>query len=1154
MSGNQPLPPETTPLLLGSENNQPGVLVEGDAFSESDKSAECGDNEINALRQSENEHALTLPKTTLEAYDTTRESGVEIPSPRRSGIPKRHSYDPQAAASGESAPEGLDRSTHFSQDDDHFITRPSQAEDFSAREVEFDLKRSIYTEGTDGLVAATASTVRLTPSHDHDDAHPLEPRAMDSEENPDSVARTSTVPTTKTAVLVPLKFDGGEQTSNLPLDHSDEMLNSADLISSMPYSRPWGTPKRTLSLSGSPKPTGSLKRKPTTASSGILAAALSRGNSLRFLSLKKQLSGNDVNPQMDCDSSKTASPMTVEKRTFSFSSIRVGKAPAEIHPDLPTAFKPTNSTNLYGLNMQHSPAGHAECSASPTMPHSAISKRRQEGRKIGAVTFAEDSEMIEMSFHEQDAASDESLKRSVCESISEEDTKKQPASLTKTILSILLTAPALIRKGEADVEADQSSKRRDSILNAVSHRASESSRSSAGLGLSRIPSNASKSSASDVTPTDTPCIFASADKLLRDSTTERATPGPHPESHHDKNEDLLKIPAEHIAKSASFSALSITEAGASLRFSEYLETSPWNNSPDVSRSKRTSQSSLGNSNAREVTETWAIIAKRMKWVFLSLILNGGLLGVLAFAKEGVQVHLSATVVNQFAGIFLLIILLIANMLTIWSLNDAAACVFGYLLCSKDGFTFAACGYVQANSLLKMNFAQNLSLTSKYRKNLTRASFIWILVEMVKILSPISAMGTSASPYAVYNSVSACVYFVQDNEVGPYDRGWPTLETEAGVSEYVFGSSIGHMRSEMRNLNFSTAIFPPSLISPLNDGDTIQGLGFSADISTVCHCSTGFDAASFAAAGVDKSQAEAVLEAYRNLKKQPGITFGTIIQNDSLVISNVFSGYPVCGGNNPGKRNLPLVCSTTISNHQALMVEIEFMTDGTTASIAPNIVNPMYIVSTADIKRWLSFAIVKMTNGPVSFHETPATVPGSLSPLLWWTSPNLMAIDRALVEAGMETMYAILFKGAIQRTYSTMATGCPRKNMLASYHSLIMISDSAFTSSCILLGIHLFFTLVSAASFLLWFLSAHPIGPAVRAMQESIYMVSLLGSSSYVGIGLPQLCNAETYAIWQKLDVRCRIGESLNSTEEEIGKIVVDKPALVRPLKNGKRYC
>ncbi|KAJ3230908.1 hypothetical protein HDU81_004141 [Chytriomyces hyalinus] len=1139
MSDNHPHRPETTPLLPGTRNGQRGALVEADAFSESDRSPEC---EVNAPVQGEIEQARIPPNTIPETFDTRAacESAVESQSPRRSGIPKRHSYDPQAAVSGEPASEALSSSAHFSQNDDHFITRPSQAEDFGARELQSNLKGC---------------------------------RRMASVENSDSAAQSSPIPMpiSKTAVLesrfvktVPVDFEGADkktvplhsdsngQPSCLPLDYSEEILNSAD---SIPYSRPGGTPKRTMSLSGSPHSPSSLKRKPSTTSSGITSAPLSRVNSLRLVSIKKQLSGSAVDHQKDCDSPKTASPMTSAKRTFSFNSLRFGKTSADIHPDINTAFKAVKQTHVYRVNSQHSTT--AEGCTSTTVPHSAISKRRHEGRKTGAVTFAEDSEMIEMSFHEQEALSDESLKRtpsSACDSISEEDSKKHLA--TKSILSILLTAPTLVRRSEAEVEADQSNKRRDSVANAVSHRVSESSRSSARLPFSRIPSTVSKTSASDASPAAiAPRIFASADKLLLNPTTEKTSLHAQPDHHHhDKNEDSLKVPSEHSSKSASISALSIAETGASLRFSQYLENSAWNDTHEVSRSKKTSQSSLGNSSSREITETWAIIAKRMKWVFLSLLLNGGLLGVLAFAKNGVQIELSAVAVNQFAGIFLLIILLIANMLTIWSLNDAAACVFGYLLCSKNGFTFAACGYVQANSLLKMNFAQSLSLTSKYRKNLTRASVIWIIVEMVKVLSPISAMGTTALPYAVYNSVSACVYFVQDNAVGPYDRGWPTLETEAGVSEYVFGSSIGHMRSEMPNLNFTTAIFPPALISPLNHGDTIQGLGFSADISTVCRCSTGFDASSLAAAGVDKSQADDVLEAHRNLKKQPGITFGTIIQNDSLVISNVFSGYALCGGNNPGKRNLPLVCSTTISNHQALMVEIEFMTDGTAASFSPNIVTPMYIVSKADVKRWLSFAMMKMTDGPVSFREMPATVPGSLAPLLWWTSPNLMAIDRALVEAGMETMYAVLFKGAIQRTYSTMATGCPRKNMLASHNSLIMISDSAFTASCILLGIHLFFTLLSAVSFSVWFMSAHPIGPAVRAMQESIYMVALLGSSGHVGTGLPQLCNAESYAIWQKLDVRCRIGESLNSGEDEIGKIVVDKPALVRPLKNGKRYC
>ncbi|KAJ3072652.1 hypothetical protein HDU99_002143 [Rhizoclosmatium hyalinum] len=184
---------------------------------------------------------------------------------------------------------------------------------------------------------------------------------------------------------------------------------------------------------------------------------------------------------------------------------------------------------------------------------------------------------------------------------------------------------------------------------------------------------------------------------------------------------------------------------------------------------------------------------------------------------------------------------------------------------------------------------------------------------------------------------------------------------------------------------------------------------------------------------------------------------------------------------------------------------------------------------------------------------PPTVPGSVSPLLWWTTPNLIAIDRAAVEAGMETMYSILFKAAIQRTYTPAAAQCIRKNTVNSHQSTIGMQLTGYYITLGMLSIQMGITIFSIIAFIIWFMSPNPIGPAVRATHESIYLMTLLTSSPHLGIGINELCNAETYAIWQRLDVVCRIGESLDTLEEEVGKIIVDKPSLVRPIQNGKKY-
>ncbi|KAJ3094668.1 hypothetical protein HK100_006065 [Physocladia obscura] len=571
------------------------------------------------------------------------------------------------------------------------------------------------------------------------------------------------------------------------------------------------------------------------------------------------------------------------------------------------------------------------------------------------------------------------------------------------------------------------------------------------------------------------------------------------------------------------------------------------------RSKSSMGSSVGvNSTVREITETWTLIVMKMKWSLLALGLNVLLILFLTKLQGGLFVSIDMSIVENYGGVVVELVLLICNIISIWSLEEAASCVFGFLLCQKNGFSLAVCGYLQVSSFGKLGFSQTLSLTSPSRKILSRISIIWITIESLKLLTPFSAISLKWIAAGAFNDVSDCAYFIQDPKIGPVDRNWPNLDTEAGVGEYVFGSSLGVVRSEISDVNFTTAQYPPALISAVNNGDTVLGPGFTVDIYTTCSCANGVDPESLIDAGVDPSQGTATASNFFKLNQKMGLTFGMVNSSQEITISNVLSGVDLCGGN--GNNTLyPLVCSTVLNNHQSATLEIQFMTDGTTASIAPNTVSLVESTGQADIETWLSFGMQAIIEGPTSLYFTPPTVPGSLTTLLWWTSPNLISIDRALVAAGIETMYAILFKAAVQRTYTPMATQCLRKNTLTSHQTVIGMGREGYYVTMVMLAIQWTISICSVGAFVLWFFTLHPIGPAVRATQESVYLMTLLTSSPHLGIGLNDLCNAETYAIWHKLDVVCRIGESLDTLENDIGKIVVDRPQMVRGIQNGKKY-
>ncbi|KAJ3200154.1 hypothetical protein HDU82_009139 [Entophlyctis luteolus] len=560
--------------------------------------------------------------------------------------------------------------------------------------------------------------------------------------------------------------------------------------------------------------------------------------------------------------------------------------------------------------------------------------------------------------------------------------------------------------------------------------------------------------------------------------------------------------------------------------------------------------------AREIVETWNIIVVKMQWSLISLVVNTLLLAFIFLVHQNIVVSVQQSVVTNYGGVMVEVVLLGSNIVTGFSLDEAASCVFGYLLASPRGFSAAVCGFMQASPVEKWLFSQNLALTSPSRKILARVSVLWILLESLKIVTPFSAIALQSAPWSSYSDVSDCVYFVQgtqrDGTPALVDRQWPNLDVAAGVAEYAYGTSLGIMRSETAGVNATTAMYPPQLISALSSGDTIMGLGFSADIRTQCKCATAVSTLAFEAAGVSPTHSQEVLDAFLGLNGTMGLTFGVVAAGESVVVSNVLGGYSLCG-TMLTKRYLPAVCSTRMDNHQQMMLEISFMTDGTTASIAPNTVSALYAVGKANASFWLYSAVSALTRGPVSSYNTPATVPGGLSPLLWWTSPNLIAVDRGLLEAGLETMYAILFKAAIQRTYTPQATSCPRRSTMDTTQSVLVMQGAGYNLTVMFLVIQLAISILSASAFLLWFASPHPIGPAVRATRESVYLLALLYSSR-VGNGLPDMCNAETFTIWQKLDVEVRIGESVETVEEETGRICMEKVSMVRGLTNGRQYC
>ena len=216
----------------------------------------------------------------------------------------------------------------------------------------------------------------------------------------------------------------------------------------------------------------------------------------------------------------------------------------------------------------------------------------------------------------------------------------------------------------------------------------------------------------------------------------------------------------------------------------------------MSGKKSMTSSATSGSSTRPLIEGPNAILNHMLICLVALALNVLLIVFTSRFNSDFEVSIGPDILHLYGGVTLEIVLLVTNIITIIALDKAASVVFGSFLASKEGYSLTACGFMGASPFQKYGFAQQLLLSSKSRKLLSRISLVWILAELLKVLTPFVAVAFDTEAHSSYSAVSDCMVFIQSNKSRPVDRGHPTFFVEQGVGEYVFGSSLGNMRSEM----------------------------------------------------------------------------------------------------------------------------------------------------------------------------------------------------------------------------------------------------------------------------------------------------------------------------------------------------------------------
>ena len=450
--------------------------------------------------------------------------------------------------------------------------------------------------------------------------------------------------------------------------------------------------------------------------------------------------------------------------------------------------------------------------------------------------------------------------------------------------------------------------------------------------------------------------------------------------------------------------------------------------------------------AREISETFSMKLRDMKWCFMSLITNVALLVAVRFmaADDGIPIVANKQTIDVLEGIILVILLLVTNIFAIKAMDSGLSAFFGYQFATK-GRSMSVIGFSQTSALFKMSYANDLSLNSSVRKILNRLAYVWAISECVKILAPIGASGLYSSELRIDNDTPInCVLYQQ---IGvPVDRKFPTIEVELGFAELIFGKSIGRLRSE-EAVDVTTAIVGPQLTGVVMDGDTIVGDGFELKIFTHCECSANETAASLVEVGLPASVADAFSTATINAdRRNYYMTMHIELNDTAVIIYNSLLNTPLCGGLDI--LSVP-ICKTDFYDHKSATILVEYMTDGTTASIAQKTAYTRTINGDADIT-WAYAALQNMFGTGVTTHTIPSQVPGMMTPLFWWTTPDLMAMDPALLEAGLETMFTMIFRAGVQRTYNTHGASCIRNVVDTQKTVLKMKADGAGVASAALI--------------------------------------------------------------------------------------------------------
>jgi hypothetical protein len=190
-----------------------------------------------------------------------------------------------------------------------------------------------------------------------------------------------------------------------------------------------------------------------------------------------------------------------------------------------------------------------------------------------------------------------------------------------------------------------------------------------------------------------------------------------------------------------------------------------------------SSSGSGFGKGKEITETIAFKIFQLRWLYISIAWNTITLvaGAALTSKDGMYLGFGGAAFQQSSPVFFELWMILAHIWTYKAFTDSMAAYFGYLLASKKGYSIVVCGFVQGSLLDQITFGSKLSFRSMARKPLTRLGILVAIHSAVLVMAMFAPTQVSGEKFRIDYGTLSCLEF--DQELDPFDRGWPTVEVE-----------------------------------------------------------------------------------------------------------------------------------------------------------------------------------------------------------------------------------------------------------------------------------------------------------------------------------------------------------------------------------------